>query len=133
MRRYSASKRLWRDKPEKGLIAPAYAKAQRNIASEQLFRRCNIGARIFLSGKILAPTMRNSMRIYVSQALIFGRLISSFVLINRTNHSQQRIMIRNRYTNDIPERAGQAKRKMLKHAIFIAVDIYVILFGSQIK
>ncbi len=50
---------------------------------------------------------------YVLQALIFGRLISSFVLINRQNHSQQRIMMRNRYSNDIPERAGQAKRKTL--------------------
>ncbi len=50
---------------------------------------------------------------YVSHALIFARLISSFMLINRPNHSQQRITIRNRYTNDIPERAGQAKRKTL--------------------
>ncbi len=56
---------------------------------------------------------------YVSQALTFGRLISSFVLINRPNHSQQRITIRNRYINDIPKRAGQAKRKTLRSSVRI--------------
>ncbi len=35
------------------------------------------------------------------------------MLINRPNHSQQRITIRNRYANDIPERKRDAKCKTL--------------------
>ncbi len=102
----------WRDKPFSGLSRQHTPKLNAISLATRYSADVTSGRGFSYPGKS-SPQRFATQCAHVSQALIFGRLISLFMLINRPNHSQQRITIRNRYTNDIPKRAGQAKRKTL--------------------